>query len=142
MRAVTVSSMIAAAALTASAHAGIASAIFAQTGVKSAAPGMGGLVFTSFDRPYRSLNGNWIITATVNTGVTYMTGALVKFGQKLAAGFLGGAKKDCLPFLWLWLGLISGAVLGAASYSVMGLNSLWFAAGFAAILFASIHRRA
>ncbi len=70
MRAVTVSSMIAAAALTASAHAGIASAIFAQTGVKSAAPGMGGLVFTSFDRPYRSLNGNWIITATVNTGVT------------------------------------------------------------------------
>lgn len=89
-----------------------------------------------------AINNVFVRDGAVNTGVTYMTGALVKFGQKLAAGFLGGAKKDCLPFLWLWLGLITGAVLGAASYSVMGLYSLWFAAGFAAVIFASIHRRA
>ncbi|MDX2131550.1 MAG: hypothetical protein SFY69_05825 [Planctomycetota bacterium] len=64
-------STVAACGLASSAHAGIASAIFAETGPKAVAPGMGGLTFTAFDRPYRSANGqHWIITATVNTGNT------------------------------------------------------------------------
>lgn len=37
----------------------------------SLVPGMGGLRFTSFDRPYRSPNGNyWIISALTSTGST------------------------------------------------------------------------
>ncbi|CAG0965372.1 hypothetical protein PHYC_00953 [Phycisphaerales bacterium] len=70
MRGRTVASLFVLAGLATSAHAGIASSIFAETGPKSLAPGMGGLVFTAFDRPFRSLNGNWIITATVNSGAT------------------------------------------------------------------------
>ena len=76
------------------------------------------------------------------TGVTYMTGTLVKFAQKLATGLLGGRKKDALPFLWLWLGLVSGAIIGAGSYAFIGLNSLWIAAAFAAVIFAGVYRSA
>ena len=46
------------------------SAIFAETGPKSAVPGLPGVNFTSFDRPYRSLSGNWIISAQTSTGAT------------------------------------------------------------------------
>lgn len=63
-------SVVALLALAGTAHAQFASAIFAESGALAAAPGLGGLNFIGFDRPYRSLNGNWIITATVNTGVT------------------------------------------------------------------------
>jgi uncharacterized membrane protein YoaK (UPF0700 family) len=84
-------------------------------------------------------NNVFLKDGQVNTGVTYMTGTLVKFAQKLAVGFLGGSKKDALPFLYLWLGLISGAILGAACYAAIGLNSLWLAAGFAGIVFTGIH---
>lgn len=66
----------------------------------------------------------------VSIGLTYMTGTLVKVGQRLAAALLGGHDRlGWLPYLLLWLGLVGGAVLGAAAYGHFGLHALWLAAG-------------
>ena len=70
----------------------------------------------------------------VSLGVTYMTGTLVKLGQHLAAALGGGPRFAWLPYLLLWLGLVGGAVAGAALFPVFGLQALWIAVGFAALL--------
>ena len=76
----------------------------------------------------------------VHIGHTYMTGALVKFGQRAAAALMGGDRFSCAPYILLWAGLVVGAVAGAATYTWLGLAGLWFAAAFAAT-FAVIARR-
>lgn len=67
-------------------------------------------------------------------GVTYMTGALVKVGQRAALALRGGPRTEWLPFALLWLGLFLGAVAGSEIYSVLGLDSLWLAAVVSAVL--------
>ena len=63
----------------------------------------------------------------VSIGVTYMTGALVRFGQKLATALTGGARFEWLPYLLLWAGLVFGAVLGALAFGAYGIGGVWFA---------------
>ena len=71
----------------------------------------------------------------VSIGVTYMTGTLVKFGQRLAAALLRqGDRLGWLPYLLLWLGLAGGAFVGAIAYGRLGLQTLWFAAAVELIL--------
>ena len=70
---------------------------------------------------------------SVSFGLTYMTGALVKIGQGLATGISGGARLEWVPYLLLWLGLVSGAAIGALMFSIFGLNSLWLPAGYAGV---------
>lgn len=70
----------------------------------------------------------------VSVGVTYMTGTLVKLGQHLASALTGGPRFNWLPYLLLWLGLIGGAMAGAATYGVLDLKALWAAASGAAVL--------
>lgn len=76
----------------------------------------------------------------VHIGLTYMTGALVKFGQRAAAALMGGDRFAWAPYVLLWAGLVVGAVFGAATYTWIGLESLWIAAALAAT-FALIARR-
>ncbi len=76
----------------------------------------------------------------VHIGLTYMTGALVKFGQRAAAALLGGDRFAWAPYILLWAGLVVGAVVGAATHYWIGLAGLWIAAAFAAT-FAMIARR-
>jgi len=66
-------------------------------------------------------------------GLTYMTGNLVKIGYRLTDALLGGPRLSWGPYLLLWVGLVAGAVAGAALYPVFGLGALWVAAGAAAI---------
>ncbi|MDX6807205.1 YoaK family protein [Terrihabitans rhizophilus] len=70
----------------------------------------------------------------VSIGVTYMTGTLVKFGQRLAGSFFGGAPFAWLPYLLLWAGLSAGAAAGALIYPHFGLQALWAAAAAAALM--------
>lgn len=70
----------------------------------------------------------------VVVGLTYMTGTLVKIGQRLAGAVLGGAKFSWAPYLLLWMGLIAGGMVGTLLFYVLGMRSLWFAAFWAAIL--------
>lgn len=67
-------------------------------------------------------------------GVTYVTGALVKFGRQVAAAIWGGGRLAWIPFILLWLGLIAGAWAGAKVYPIFGLSGLWIAAAIALIL--------
>lgn len=70
---------------------------------------------------------------SVSFGLTYMTGALVKIGQGLATMISGGPRLDWVPYLLLWLGLISGAAVGALMFGIFGYNSLWLPAAYAGI---------
>jgi uncharacterized membrane protein YoaK (UPF0700 family) len=76
-------------------------------------------------------------------GLTYVTGALVKVGQHLAAALTGGDRLGWVPNLLLWAALAVGAVLGGAAYHWINLASIWFAAAAAlalsAIVAATIH---
>ncbi len=73
-------------------------------------------------------------------GLTYMTGTLVKLGQRLTTALLGGDRFAWAPYLLLWLGLVSGAVTGALVYPHLGLGALWPAAA-AALGFAVVASR-
>jgi uncharacterized membrane protein YoaK (UPF0700 family) len=77
----------------------------------------------------------------VQIGLTYMTGTLVKFGQHLLSALMGGDRIGWLPYLLLWLGLVTGAVLGAESYRLIGHSAIWSAAGAAFLLASWLHHR-
>jgi len=70
----------------------------------------------------------------VSIGVTYMTGTLVKLGQRIAAAMLGKDRFSWAPYLLLWTGLVGGAALGALAYSQLSLNAVWIAAIAAALV--------
>ncbi len=64
----------------------------------------------------------------VGVGLTYMTGALVRMGQRIATALCGGPRWDWIPFLLLWTGLAIGGALGAVSFVQWGVRALWIAA--------------
>lgn len=70
----------------------------------------------------------------VGVGLTYMTGTLVRMGQRIATALHGGARWDWLPFLMLWAGLATGGAIGAVSFLRFGVLALWAAFGVVAAL--------
>jgi uncharacterized membrane protein YoaK (UPF0700 family) len=70
----------------------------------------------------------------VQIGVTYMTGTLVKFAQRVVGALLGGERFAWAPYLLLWLGLAAGAVAGATALPFLGSGAIWIAAGATAAL--------
>lgn len=68
----------------------------------------------------------------VRVGLTYMTGTLVRVGQRIATALHGGARWDWVPFLLLWTGLAAGGALGALMFLRLGVTALWVAAGVVA----------
>lgn len=68
----------------------------------------------------------------VGVGLTYMTGALVKAGQRIAAALTGGDRWAWGPYLLLWGGLTTGGAIGAAAYVQFGTLALWAAAAVVA----------
>jgi uncharacterized membrane protein YoaK (UPF0700 family) len=67
-------------------------------------------------------------------GLTYVTGALVKAGQLLAAALTGGARFAWVPNLLLWAALVAGSAAGALAYRWINLAAIWFAAAAALAL--------
>lgn len=70
----------------------------------------------------------------VSIGLTYMTGTLVKLGQRLVEALLGGNRWAWVWYLMLWSGLVAGAAAGAFVYDRINLAGLWIAAPAAALL--------
>ena len=70
----------------------------------------------------------------VRIGLTYMTGRLVKVGQRLAAALAGEDRWSWLPHVLLWSGLIAGGAAGAASFAAWRLDALWLVASAMAVL--------
>jgi len=71
----------------------------------------------------------------VRIGLTYMTGTLVRIGQRLARRLLGdrsapGLRRDAL----LWLGFVAGVTIGAIGWNWLGLAALWVVAALSALL--------
>lgn len=63
----------------------------------------------------------------VVVGLTYMTGALVKAGQRIAGALVGGEPRDWWRYALLWTGLAAGGALGALTYVQIGAAALWLA---------------
>jgi uncharacterized membrane protein YoaK (UPF0700 family) len=70
----------------------------------------------------------------VRVGLTYMTGTLVKIGQRLAAAVAGKEGGAWFPYLQLWLGLVGGAALGTYAQERLQADALWIAAMLTAVL--------
>lgn len=79
-------------------------------------------------------NGVFERNGEVSIGLTYMTGALVKFGQRLAATLMGARTFAWAPYLMLWASLVAGAFSGAFAFRFIGAHGLWLAATAAAVL--------
>jgi uncharacterized membrane protein YoaK (UPF0700 family) len=79
-------------------------------------------------------NAVFQIDGGAGLGLTYITGALVKVGQLVAAALTGGERWDWAPNLLLWAALVAGAVCGASAYHWINLAAVWFAAALALIL--------
>jgi uncharacterized membrane protein YoaK (UPF0700 family) len=76
-------------------------------------------------------NACFQIEGGAGLGLTYVTGALVKVGQLLAAALNGGDRWGFMPNLLLWASLVAGSALGALGYHWLNLAAIWFAAGAA-----------
>jgi uncharacterized membrane protein YoaK (UPF0700 family) len=83
-------------------------------------------------------NAVFQIDGGAGLGLTYVTGALVKAGQLVAAALTGGARWGWLPNLLLWAALVTGSVCGALAYHWINLAAIWFAAGAALALSAMV----
>ena len=64
-------------------------------------------------------------------GLTYMTGALVRFGQGLAYRLCGREAPGFAALLLLWAALGGGAILGASAYAKFASASVTLAATLA-----------
>ena len=76
----------------------------------------------------------------VGVGLTYMTGTLVRIGQRLATALHGGPRWDWAPFLLLWAGLASGGALGAAVFLRWDVLALWPAFMAVAVMALAVRR--
>jgi uncharacterized membrane protein YoaK (UPF0700 family) len=79
-------------------------------------------------------NAVFQIEGGAGLGLTYVTGALVKAGQLIAAALTGGARWGWAPNLMLWAALVTGALCGGLAYHWINLAAIWFAAGAALAL--------
>lgn len=79
-------------------------------------------------------NAVFELDGEVRIGLTYMTGTLVKLGQRITAALLGGDRFGWTPYLFLWMGLAAGGLAGAVTFARLGVAGLWIAAGVAGML--------
>jgi uncharacterized membrane protein YoaK (UPF0700 family) len=89
-------------------------------------------------------NAVFQIDGGAGLGLTYVTGALVKVGQLVAAALSGGPRFAWVPNSLLWAAMAVGAVAGGLAYHWINLDAIWFAAAAAlalsAIVAVTIHR--
>lgn len=81
-----------------------------------------------------ALNNSFQSGGKVSVGITYMTGALVKLGQGLAARLQRRVAEPWGDWLLLWIALACGATLGALAFVNWPGAALWIAAAVAAAL--------
>lgn len=87
-----------------------------------------------------ALNNTFQRDGEVSVGLTYMTGALVRFAQGLAARISGTGGAGWANWLLLWLGLAAGAVAGAQALLAWPQIALWAASGWALCLVLAARR--
>jgi uncharacterized membrane protein YoaK (UPF0700 family) len=108
-----------------------AEALLLTTAALTAAFGLPNTAVTAIVLAMGLENAVFQIEGGAGLGLTYVTGALVKAGQFIAAALTGGARWAWLPNLLLWAALVLGALVGALAYRWINLAAIWFAAGTA-----------
>lgn len=78
-------------------------------------------------------NAALAVTTRLPVGLTYMTGMLVAIGRQVARR-LHRQPSNVSPYLLHWLALIVGGTLGAAAELRMGIDGLWLAIMWLAML--------
>ena len=98
------------------------------------AAGAGNASLTALVLAMGALNNTFQREGEVAVGLTYMTGALVRFGQGLGGWLAGDPRPGWAANGLLWLGLAAGALAGALSFARLGHGALAIAAGFALVM--------
>lgn len=70
----------------------------------------------------------------VKIGLTYMTGALVRIGKRVATAILGGDRFGWIAPATLFFGMVIGATLGATAQLALGPRALWLAVAMMLVL--------
>ena len=90
-------------------------------------------------------NGVFQREGEVSIGLTYMTGTIVRFSQRVALACVGGDRWGWLPHLLLWGSFLAGVLAGGRAYLSLGLDALWIAiaasAGLTVALWEIVRRR-
>jgi uncharacterized membrane protein YoaK (UPF0700 family) len=81
-----------------------------------------------------AINNTFSRETHVAIGLTYMTGALVRFGQGLAAWLCGEIREGWFFNILLWASLASGAVGGALAETGAPTIAPWLSTGLTALL--------
>jgi uncharacterized membrane protein YoaK (UPF0700 family) len=82
-----------------------------------------------------AMNGVASREGEVAFGITYMSGALVRIGQKLAGALMGDADRwGWVPYFLLWAGFLAGVAMGAGAHVRWGWTALWLAPIASAVL--------
>ena len=113
---------------------GLVAALLAMSGL-SEVLGFTGLAVGMATLAMGAVNTLFEKDGEVSVALTYMTGTLVRMGQRMAAALRGGTAFGWLRYFMLWAGLVCGEAIGACSYNVYGFNAIWFAAALAAAIF-------
>lgn len=80
-------------------------------------------------------NGVFAFGGHIRINITYMTGTLVRFGQRLGCALMGvGGRWDWVHDLLLWLGFFGGVLGGAFTFADRGDLAFWAAPAVAAVL--------
>lgn len=106
----------------------VSSLLLLAAACSTAAPGSGIVTALLMAMSMGAMNATYTRSGEVSIGLTYMTGALVKFGQHAAAALSGGSKTAWMPYALLWSMITAGAFGGAFLYTEIGLRSIWVAA--------------
>ncbi|MBR0552909.1 YoaK family protein [Stakelama marina] len=80
-------------------------------------------------------NGVFAFGGHIRINITYMTGTLVRFGQKLGCALMGvGGRWEWLRDLLLWVGFFCGVLGGSFTFTDYGEWAFWAAPAAAAVL--------
>lgn len=71
-----------------------------------------------------SMNSIFERAGEVSIPLTYMTGTLVKMGQRFVDAFFGGTHSAWIEHLKMWAGLSAGAFCGALGFHYLGMDAL------------------
>ncbi|WP_132993932.1 YoaK family protein [Gordonia zhaorongruii] len=71
------------------------------------------------------MNATFVRDGEVSIGLTYMTGTLVKAGQRLGMAMMGGPRWLWVRYLGMWAALAAGSLLGAGAYLLWEQGALW-----------------
>lgn len=95
-----------------------------------------GIVFVSLG--IGSMNSIFERDGEVAIPLTYMTGTLVKMGQRFVDAFFGGSHRIWLGHLIMWASLTGGAVAGALVYAHLGIAAIVVATAMLVLISATV----